>query len=135
MPQGKFKTREEIFAVEDLKAEELYIPEWDTSVYVRGLTGKERDEFETAMIQMNGKRTMSLSLANVRARLVSMACIQADGTRLFSRKDIEILGKKSAAALDRIAARIQELSGLLPDDIKELTENFTEGQSEDSISN
>jgi len=57
-----------------------------------------------------------------------------DGTLLFSQADIESLGAKSCAALDRIYAVAQRLNGLAPEDIKELAKNSEAGLSEDSIS-
>jgi hypothetical protein len=44
------------------------------------------------------------------------------------------LGGKSAAALERVFTVAMRLSGLTPDDVKDLTENLDSGQSEDSTS-
>jgi hypothetical protein len=117
-------TREQILQANDLPTQEVPVPEWGGSVLVRGLTGKERDEFEMSMIQMTGP-SVELRMQNARARLVALGCIDEQGNRLFTAKDVEALSRKSGAALDRVYSAIQKLSGLSADDMKELTANFT----------
>jgi hypothetical protein len=129
-----YKSREEILALNDLELEELNVPEWQTSVFVRGLSGDERDIFEGKMIQMNGN-SVKLKMEHLRALLVYFGTCNKDGSRKFRLTDIEALGKKSAAALERIAGRIQVLSKMRNADIKELTENFTIAQDDDSTTN
>lgn len=64
-----------------------------------------------------------LKLANVRARLVAMCLVGEDGRRLFEDGDIESLGSKGAAALDRVFAVARRLSGLSNRDLEELVKN------------
>ena len=77
---------------------------------------------------------MQRNLENLRARLVMLTVIDHEGKRLFSVKDVEALGKKSAKALDKVFEAAQRLSGLRDEDIEELTENLDGGQSDDSTS-
>lgn len=115
-------TRAEILKVTDLQTDVVSIPEWGGDVLVRGLTGKERDQFESSIVEMKGK-VQSVNLANVRAKLVSLCVVGEDGERLFGDSDAEELGKKSARALQRIFEVAQKLSGLSGEDIEELTKN------------
>jgi len=46
-----------------------------------------------------------------------------EGTRLFAAKDMDELGKKSAAALDRIFTVAQRLNGLSGEDVEDLAKN------------
>jgi hypothetical protein len=64
-----------------------------------------------------------MNLRNIRAKLVALTVVDEDGNRIFSDEDAEALGKKSAAALDRIFAVAQRLSGLRPEDVEELAGN------------
>ena len=45
-----FLNREAILAAEDLPRELVEVPEWGGAVYVRALTGAERDQFEASKI-------------------------------------------------------------------------------------
>lgn len=126
-------TRDQILAVEDLKRETIDVPEWGGEVIVKSLTGAERDAFEDSVVKQRGK-TRELNLRNARARLVSLSLIDESGSRLFSDGDVEALGRKSAAALDRVFAAAQRLSGLTENDIDELAKNSESGQSDSSTS-
>lgn len=126
-------TRDQILSAADLKRETLDVPEWGGEVIVRSLTGAERDAFEDSVVKQRGK-TRELNLRNARARLVSLSLIDESGSRLFSDGDVEALGRKSAAALDRVFAAAQRLSGLTENDIDELAKNSESGQSDSSTS-
>ncbi len=126
----KLLTRDAILQAEDLPTEDIEVEEWGGAVRVRALTGAERDAFEQSIVEQRGKSTR-MNLRNIRAKLVALTVVDADGKRLFSDKDAELLGKKSAAALDRVFEVAQRLSGLSPEDMEELSGNSEEGQSED----
>lgn len=115
-------TREAILQAVDLLTEDVEVPEWGGIVRVRGLTGAERDRFEGSVVQVKGRKA-AMNLHNLRARLVALTAIDEDGERLFSSKDVEALGEKSAAALERVFSAAQRLSGLSDEDVEELTKN------------
>ena len=104
-------TREQILGTEDLQTERVEVPEWNGYVFVRALTGTERDKFEAGMVEVRGKRR-SVNLENLRARLLSLVVVDDRGNRLFADKDVVHLGAKSAAALDRLFAVARRLSAL-----------------------
>jgi len=114
-------TRGAIQQAQDLQQEIVPVPEWGGDVIVRGLTGAERDAFEGDIISQNGKN-MSLNTANMRAKLVARSVIDEMGKRLFSDDDIQMLGTKSAVALQRIFDVAQRLSGMSEKDVQELSE-------------
>lgn len=126
-------TRDQILAADDLKRETLEVPEWGGEVIVRSLTGTERDAFEDSVVKQRGN-SRELNLRNARARLVSLSLIDEAGNKLFTDKDVDLLGRKSAAALDRVFAAAQRLSGLTENDIDELAKNSESGQSDSSTS-
>lgn len=122
-------SREQILQAEDLVYEDVEVPEWGGTVRVRGLTGAERDQFEASIVSLNGRQS-KVDTRNVRAKLAALTIIDEDGKRLFTDQDVQQLGLKSAAALDRVFDVAQRLSGLSDQDIEELAENLTGGQSD-----
>lgn len=116
-------SKEAILAVQDTATELVEVPEWGGAVRVRGLTGSERDAFESEVVQRNG-RDVRTNTRNIRARMVVMSVVNEDGSRMFSYHDIEALGEKSARALDRIFGVAMRLSGLRDEDVAEMAEDF-----------
>jgi len=125
--------REAILAAKDLPRELVEVPEWGGAVYVRALTGAERDQFEASIVEQRG-RDVRMNMRNIRAKLVALTVVDEDGQRIFTDDDVAALGGKSAAALDRLFAVAQRLSGLSKEDVEELAKNSESGQSADSIS-
>ncbi len=117
-----FLTRDQILNANDLVYEDIDVPEWGGKVRVRALTGAERDRFEAAILEQRG-RGVRVRLENARALIAAMSIVDSEGNRLFSDRDVQALGQKSAAALDRVTTVAMRLSGLGPDDLEELTKN------------
>ena len=109
-------SKDSILNKDDLPRELVEVPEWSGSVYVRTLSGTERDKFESSMVTKSEKP----NLENVRARFAVLTICDAEGKRLFTHADADKLGKKSAAALDRVFAVAQRLNGFSSSDQKEL---------------
>ena len=129
-----YLTRQQILDADDLKTEEVNVPEWGGVVVVKAMTGTERDAFEASTLDKRNpeKRTFE----NIRAKLVSRTVIDPDTkTRLFTVADIEVLGKKSAAALDRIYTVSSKLSKVSDEDVEELLKNSSAAQSDSSTTN
>lgn len=122
--------REKILQANDLPRELVEVPEWGGAVYVRGLTGTERDKFEASLVEQRGKNTR-LNMQNARAKLVALSVVDENGNRIFNDADVKLLGNKSAVALQRIFDVAQRLSGLTAEDMDELTKNSEETSSDD----
>lgn len=99
-------TKEAILAADDLPRELVNVPEWGGDVFVRTMTGTDRDAFEASLIGKEGR------MENVRARLVSLTLCNEAGERMFGDAEIAALGKKSARALDRVFSVAQRLNGI-----------------------
>lgn len=99
-------TKEAILAADDLPRERVVVPEWGGDVFVRTMTGTDRDAFETSLLGKDGR------MENVRARLVSLTLCNEAGTRIFDDSEIVALGAKSARALDRVFSVAQRLNGI-----------------------
>jgi hypothetical protein len=115
-------SKEAILAANDLKPQEVSVPEWGGSVLVASMTGEARDEWEQSLVsKVNGKA--ETNLANIRARLVAATVVDEAGKRLFTAQDVTALGKKSAAALERVCKVAQKLNGLGDSDLEDLKGN------------
>ena len=130
---SKLLTRQEILSIRDIRTETVFVPEWGGAVKIRALTGKERDAWETALFQIDGKN-VKMNKENLRAKLVALTVVDEAGQRLFTEADVEALGSKSASALDRVYQASQKLSGLTPDDIKEMEKNLETDHSDSTAS-
>lgn len=139
-PQEKaYMTRDAIFAIEDIEYEDLVIPEWKNQVVrIRTLTGTQRDDWDRSIVEFakkkRGRSREATIKENLRARLIALAVVDGNGKPLFTPKDVQRIGRKSAKALDRIFDRASEMSGIGEDDIELLTKNLEADQSDDSNS-
>lgn len=126
-------TRNDILKADDAQVEDVPVPEWGGAVTVKGLSGTERDEYESSILQMVGDK-MVPTLENARAKLVVRSIIDENGAPMFTADDIEQLGSKSARALQRVFDKARELSGLKDEDIKELVQGLKPTPDKDSTS-
>lgn len=135
-------TRDEILGAQDTQIEPVEVPEWGLDaagkpkvVFIQGLSGTDRDDFEMNMITTKGKTT-ELNLRNLRAKLIARTAVDSDdpstARKIFSVDDIEPLGRKSGLALQRLYSVAQRLSGLSAEDVEELTKGLGEGPSDGS---
>lgn len=127
-----YLNRNAILAIDDIQTETLEVPGWGGSVIVRGMTGKQRDEFEQFITQ--GKANGKINNSNIRARLVSMCLVDENNDFLFTPKDIDALGQKNAIALDAIFDVGMKLSGIRDGEAGEVEENFPLDHSGNSTS-
>ena len=111
--------RDAILGADDLRIEEVDVPEWGGVVALRELRGSERDSFEEGSMD----KDRNVSMKNVRARLIALSAVDDDGKRLFSEKDAIQLGSKSANALNRLFEKACRLSGITDADVEELEKN------------
>jgi hypothetical protein len=125
-------SKEAILSVEDLPSEDVDVPEWGGTVRIKGLSGRERDRFEAGSIVTDKKGVTKPNYTNLRARLVALSIVGEDGRRLFSDTDVNLLGAKSASALERVFKAAQKLNGMTDADVEEMTEDFGEDHDETS---
>jgi hypothetical protein len=102
-------TRDAILTANDLRVQSLDCPEWGGVIYLRVLSGSERDAFEASMqADPQGRK----NLVNFRARFAVLVVCDEKGTRLFADGDAAKLGAKAAPVLDRILEAGLKLNGL-----------------------
>lgn len=125
-----------------LKKEELKIVEVEFEngdfVYVRQMTGRERDRFEQSLvveIQDNqGNFTdYRRSLEDFRAKLAVNTLCNKKGNLLLKPSDYELLSQNmSAARLEKIINAAQKLNLISKEDKEALVKNSAGGQAADS---
>jgi hypothetical protein len=125
--------KQQILEAPDIKKELVAVPEWGGEVYVKGMSGSERDNFEAAIIERRGKATR-VNLKNIRARLAAACICDEQGNPLFTPADVEDLADKSAAALGRVYDVASRLSGIGEADIDELADGLKSDPFGDSPS-
>lgn len=98
-------TRDSILAARDFDLVEVDVPEWGGSVYLRGLSSRDRDRFEAGLAESN-------DMNNLRARLVVLALVDENGNRLFGDEEAAILGEKNAVVMGRLFDEVRNISGM-----------------------
>ncbi len=116
-------SKEQILAAQDLPREEVAVPEWGGTVFVRMLTAAERDAWEVSNIRLEEGGKATPNLDNRSARLVALCAVDEEGNRLFSLEEAEQLGAKAARAVARLYAAAERLNGLRPGQVEDLAKN------------
>jgi hypothetical protein len=96
-------SRDEILGAEDRRFVEVEVPEWGGTVRIGVMTGRQRMALQLAMEKDKD---------GFIEQLVAHSACDPDGLPLFTGSDIEKLGRKSAAALERCFAAAADLNGL-----------------------
>jgi len=117
-------TRDAILATPERKTVAVPVPEWGGEVHVRMLSGEERDAWEQDMAARRKEQPDgSFRINNVRAALTAATACDEDGKLLFGPDDVEALGRKFGAALERIHAAAGRLNRIGSTDEEELAKN------------
>jgi len=128
-------SKDQILSADDRRYEVVEVPEWGGEVRLRSLTGRERDAFEASFQDTKGGKGKGSNLDNFRARLVAKCAVDESGKLLFANKsEVDQLGNKSVAALQRLFDKCNEMNGISEQDVEEMTEDFDEAPGENSTS-
>lgn len=120
-------SKEALLAKDDLAVQEVDLGN-DEIVFVRELTGYERDKFEASLL-IEDKKSASgykASLDNSRSKLAVLCICNKEGIRLLSEDDALTLGKNMGARkLDKIVTAARILNKMDADE-REETEKKSE---------
>jgi hypothetical protein len=119
-------SKAKILSAKDVKVETLPVPEWGGDVFVKTLSGTERDAFEDAY--------SSDKMKNFRVRFLVLTLCDENGERLFSDSEIEELGKKSASVISRLFEKSWAINAFRSEDVDALGKDSATVPSGDSIS-
>lgn len=109
-----------INAAKDIKTEKVNVPEWKTDVYLKVLSGTERDAFEAAYTDQR--------MQNFRVRFLVLTLCDQEGDRLFDDEQITLLGKRSSLVIARLFEAAWKLNMLSPEAADEAGESSGGGQ-------
>lgn len=125
--------RKQIDDAMDLKTEDVPVPEWGGEVRLRELSSKERSLIEATTIGAKGQsiEIRIEAFKTLREKTVVAALIDQDGKRLYQDKDAAQLGLKSGQVIERLFQKVQELSGMNPEAVKD-AEGNSAGTATDS---
>ena len=123
-------TREQLLTPVAVAKEEVFIPELNDSVWVKGMTAAERSKFERTFQTPDGKSNKRRTL-QVRERLCIASCVDENGAVLFTQDDIDALGRQSGSVIERIVNVAQRLCGMSDQDVEDMAKN-SEETGEDS---
>lgn len=120
----------------DRKWEDVDVPEWGGQVRVVELTAADRGYIEAGSVVAQGQNaTLKVeSLKTYRTKLVAFGLVDENFERLYSNKEIAELDKKSGKVIERLAAKVQELSLMGRYAVKEAEGNSEAAQSGSSVS-
>ncbi len=123
-------TRDQMLAGRGMTLTRVEIPEWDGHVYVRPLTNIEQDDWEEAITNATVGR--SVSLRDVKARLVALTVVDAAGVRLLTMDDVAALGDARGSAINRIFRVAQRVNFVSNADVEEMAGNSGGGRDDSS---
>lgn len=115
-----------ILAANDTKLEKVAVPEWGDDVYIKTLSGTERDQFEDAY--------SSEKMKNFRSRFLVLTLCDESGVRLFTDTEIDLIGSKRADIINRLFDRAWALNAFREADVEALGNGSPSDQSDASTS-
>jgi hypothetical protein len=118
-----FLSRDQILGAEDINIRYLEVPEWGGTVRIKELTGSDRDALEASFIERNHDGSYARNTVNIRAKYAAISIVDENGEQMFSFGDIEMLGRKSATALDRVFEAVTEASGMTKQELERIEGN------------
>lgn len=111
--------------------EKLHVAPWGCDVWLRVLTAREADKFQSSLIDAKSGK---VNMLNTRAKFAVLVCCEENGTPLFNPGDAEWLGGKSAAALGAIWDAGQRLNKMDDAAVDAAAKNSEADPSDDSSS-
>lgn len=136
---GKLLTKEDLLKKEELQIERIEFEGGDF-VFVRGMTGHERDMFEKSMMIKNRDKKGNVTsietvIDDFRAKLAAITLCDEDGKSLLQPSDYMVLtNNMSAKRLELIVNAAQKLNAISEEDKEEIVKNSVAGQAGDSNS-
>lgn len=127
--------KDQILGADDLEIREEHVPEWGGTIRLKALSGTAVDAFQLSMIKIRkpGEDPVP-NLENSKAKLLVHAIVDDNNEPLFTRTELDALGRKSSAVLQRLVDIVSDMSGLSDDAAAELAGNSEAAQSGDSPS-
>lgn len=127
-------SKDQILEATDIAYQTVSVPEWGGEVRVASMSGTDRDAFESSLVIVGADGAVSRNLDNMRVKLLVMTLVDESGNRMFSTDDLAMLGRKSAAAIERVYAVATKLNGIGAQAEADAEKNSSAAPSGDSTS-
>jgi hypothetical protein len=102
--------RDKIRSAQDRNSESVEIPEWDVTVEVRSMTGRQRSRIMSAL-DSEGADRLNAFWGDV---IVSCVHDPETGEPVFGDEDVEwLVGEKSSNVLDTLSGACLRISGII----------------------
>jgi len=134
-----FLNRETLLKKEELEVKEVNLSD-DESIFVRQMTGRERDTFEQSLIKKTYDKKGAVigfeqATDDFRAKLAVCTVCDKKGILLLKPLDYPLLSQNmSAAKLEKIVNAAQKLNAISEEDKEELVKNSVVGPADNSTS-
>lgn len=133
-----FLTRELLLAKGKFKIEKVDLGD-DDFVFVRQMSGHERDRFERTLVvevmQEDGAVTYERAVDDFRSKLASCTICDEDGTLLLTPEDVYVFSRSiTAARLEAIINKAQDLNKITQTDKEKMVKNSDADRSGSSTS-
>ncbi len=123
--------RTKIFSANDIKNELVKVEEWDVTIKVKTLTGRQRSEMMNSALNL---QTGTVDFVKMYPELLISACYDPEtDEKLFTEGDMDQLNEKSGAAIEKIATVVLRLSGMDKDAAERAEKNLLNTQKNASI--
>jgi len=122
-----FLGKEKLLTQAELEIKQVTFKNGDW-VFVREMTGKERNAFENSIMKQekdnNGVLQLVQKLDNFRSKLAVCTLCDEEGTLLFTMLDVERLSAAiSATMLEEIVKVAQSMNAIVPEVKEEIVKN------------
>jgi len=122
-----FLGKEKLLVQAELEIKQVMFKNGDW-VYVREMTGKERNNFENSIMRQekdaNGVFQMVQKLDNFRSKLAVCTLCDEEGNLLFTMLDVERLSEAiSATMLEEIVKVAQSMNAIVPEVKEDIVKN------------
>lgn len=133
-----FLDRSKLLAKDKFRVEKVDLGN-DDFVFVKQLSGRERDQFEASLLievkQDDGNITYERDTKDFRAKLATCTVCDEQGNLLLDPSDASELSKNiTAAKLELITAKAQEINNMTKKEQDKIVKNSDAGQQDNSIS-
>lgn len=98
------------------------VPELGGTVYLRIMSGAERDSFEAEAFHLNGKN-VEVNRENFRARLLVRCLCDENGERWFRDDEVATVGAISSTVTVPLAERVSQINGISKADQEAIAKN------------
>lgn len=105
--------RETLLKKSTFVTESVHVPLWDETVFIRGMSAREADAFDSSIVTPGEDGADPVSdLENFRAKLVVHCVVDKDGKRIFTDEDADVVGDLPADTIQLLFEPARRLCGM-----------------------